>query len=152
MIDESVMEFGNFIDNCAKTPSFLRVFDRAKVNVEETCGAKVFDANIIWTNTQDELHHQIEDKGAEEKLVTVKVLDLPFIHHYSGSKDNYIYESLAKTENSEIFEKTAIKALIEQKWSLTKQRIILFLLLPYLLFLTVLLYYTVFNLEDTSIG
>lgn len=51
MIDESVMEFGNFIDNCAKTPSFLKGFDRAKVEVEETCGAKVFESNTVWTNT-----------------------------------------------------------------------------------------------------
>lgn len=78
----------------------------------------------------------------------MKVLDLPFIHHYKDNKDNYIYRSLAKSENPEIFEKTAIKALIEQKWELTKWSIIYYLLLPYLAFLLVLTYFTALNLED----
>lgn len=142
------MEFGNFIDNCAKTPSFLRVYDRAKVEVEETCGAKVFEANTIWTDTQDEMHVKIEDPKAEEKLVTVKVLDLPFIHHYKSNDDNFIYKSLANTGNQAIFEKTAIKALIEQKWDLTKTKIILYLLIPYIFFLAIVKYFTIWNLED----
>lgn len=91
MIEQEVMEFGNFIENCAKTPSFLKVFDRSNVEVEETCGSKVFDHTTIWDDEAKDLVDKIQDKGAEEKLITVKVLDLPFLHHYENGDDNYIY-------------------------------------------------------------
>ena len=48
MIKSQIMEFALFMDNSAKTPSFLRSIDRAKVSVEDTCGAFVFDANEVW--------------------------------------------------------------------------------------------------------
>lgn len=38
--------------------------------------------------------------------------------------------------------------MIEQKWALTRLHIIKFLLLPYVVFLTVIMYYTLNNLED----
>lgn len=55
MIKTKVLEFGNFIENCAKSPSFLKDFDRATVYIEETCGAKVFESNVIWTNKSEEM-------------------------------------------------------------------------------------------------
>jgi len=39
MIEAKLVEFGPFMDNCAKTPSFLATIDRAKIAYEESCGA-----------------------------------------------------------------------------------------------------------------
>jgi hypothetical protein len=50
MIEEDLVEFADFIENSAKTPSFLYVFDRAKVEIDETCGSYVFETNDVWAN------------------------------------------------------------------------------------------------------
>ena len=48
MIKADLFEFIGFMQKMAKTPSFLQGIDRAIVEVEETCGACVFDTSNVW--------------------------------------------------------------------------------------------------------
>lgn len=52
------MEFADFMENSAKTPSFVKGINRAKVKLETHCGAFVFDYSDIWgTEKEDFVHH-----------------------------------------------------------------------------------------------
>lgn len=86
MITEDLAEFVLFIESCAKTPSFLKSIDRAKLKYEETCGAFVFDENEVWSADPDTFNY--ENKNAEEKIVVFKVVDIPYLHHYTDCNDN----------------------------------------------------------------
>jgi hypothetical protein len=50
MIKEDLFEFADFIENCAKTPSFLKALDRANIKIDKTCGSYVFETNDVWVN------------------------------------------------------------------------------------------------------
>ena len=92
MIEKQLVEFLPFIDNIAKSPSFLSGIDRAKVDVDDTFGAVVFDGNNAWEKSEVEFKQKFEDASIEEeRIVQVKVVDIPYIHHYTDAKDNGIY-------------------------------------------------------------
>ena len=48
MIENSLAEFAQYMDNRAVTPSFLEDFDRSKIEIEESLGAKIFEESEIW--------------------------------------------------------------------------------------------------------
>ena len=48
MLKEEIYELASFMDAFAKTPSFLKNIDKAKVIIEKTCGAKVFTCSTLW--------------------------------------------------------------------------------------------------------
>jgi len=60
-----------------------------------------------------------------------------------------IFQALAETDDPSIFEVITIKAMIEQKWPLTKMKVIWWLLLPYLMTLMIFAVYTCYDLETT---
>ena len=97
MLKKGIYELANFMDAFAKTPSFLKNIYTAKVIIEKTCGAKVFTCSTLWGGQgKGNLEEILNDKNGEEQLITLKVLDLPGVHHYlKKSKDNYIYKQLA---------------------------------------------------------
>ena len=103
------------MDAFAKTPSFLKNIDKAKVRIEKTCGAKVFTSSTLWGGQgEGSLEDILNDPNGEEQLITLKVLDLPGVHHYlKESKDNYIYKQLSDLKDDDIFSSISIKALIE---------------------------------------
>jgi hypothetical protein len=47
-----LIEFIQFIDASAKTPSFLKGIDRAKIEVDDTFGAYVFESTEIWPSSE----------------------------------------------------------------------------------------------------
>ena len=58
------------MDNRAVTPSFLEDFDRSKIVVEESLGAKYFVENEIWTSETEIFKQKFEDKeNGENKLI-----------------------------------------------------------------------------------
>jgi hypothetical protein len=58
MIKKNLFEFLQFMNNMAKTPSFLQGYDRARVEVEETCGACVFDTSNVWPSNIKEYNFE----------------------------------------------------------------------------------------------
>jgi hypothetical protein len=52
MLDQGLLEFVNFMENCAKTPAFLAGYDRAKIDVVEECGAFVFTSTEVWSHDE----------------------------------------------------------------------------------------------------
>jgi hypothetical protein len=54
--------------------------------VEETCGACVFDTSNVWpSNVKD---YNFENKKGEDKLIQLKIVDIPNLHHYIDGSDN----------------------------------------------------------------
>jgi hypothetical protein len=63
------MEFAKFMDNSAKTPSFLKTIDRATIEVDETCGCGVFEIDDVWTTENETTYKKRFESGKEEKLI-----------------------------------------------------------------------------------
>lgn len=83
MIDQQLAEFPLFIESSAKTPSFLKGIDRAKISYEDTCGAFVFDANEVWCKNPANDFAYEDKEGGEDKVVQLKIVDIPLLHHYT---------------------------------------------------------------------
>jgi hypothetical protein len=91
MIRVDLFEFAGFMDNMAKTPSFIQGIDRARVEVEETCGACVFDTSNVWPSNVKDYQFEKEEGQGEDKLVQLKIVDIPNLHHYIDGTDNQIF-------------------------------------------------------------
>ena len=115
MLKEGIFELGDFMKAFAKTPSFMRIIDRAKVKIEKTFGAKVLTCSTLWGGIGvNKIANLVKDEDGEDQLITLKVLDLPEIHHYTKNKDDdYIYKQLANCKDDDIFSSISIKAMIE---------------------------------------
>ena len=90
----------------------MKSIDRAKIIYEDTCGAYVFETDEVWSSNPAKNFNYTNDEG-EDKLVQVKVVDLPYLHHYTNSEDNEIFKALSGTEDTSIFEVLTIKAMVE---------------------------------------
>lgn len=127
----------------------MKGIDRAKIKYEDTCGAFVFDANEVWSqNPATDFKYEDEADG-EDKIVQLKIVDIPKLHHYINGDDNEIFVALSGAEDQKIFDIITIKALIEQKWPLLKDHVMRLLLLPYLMFLLIFTFYTLNDLETS---
>jgi len=77
---------------------------------------------------------------------------LPYIHLGKNVlKNRYniniLFDKLAETENVTVFSYASVKALIEIKWNYIWYRIILFLMIPYNIFVALFTFYTLYDLE-----
>ena len=63
MIENDISEIANFFELAAKTPSFLIPHDIARVNIDDTCGAKVFDIDSLWSSKESDIKDKINDEG-----------------------------------------------------------------------------------------
>ena len=52
ILEEELIGVGDFIESCAKTPSFLAGYDRARVEVEDSCGSYVFTYTDVWAHDE----------------------------------------------------------------------------------------------------
>lgn len=68
-------------------------------------------------------------------------MDIPNIHTYKSEMANKFFEAIAETEDMEIFNKKAIKKIIEYKWPLTREYTVKKLFVPFVLFLAFYLVY-----------
>ena len=148
------------MDRALKLPSFLREYERGCVPLDNNFGALFIEVDDIWSGeAKEEIERVVvreKKNGTEERLINVKVLDVPYCGNFEGEdsqkkgESSGIFRQLAETKNQEIFQKTAIKALIESKWPPVRQEIINWLLYPYLLFMGVFTMYTVMDLESSD--
>lgn len=92
ILSQKLIEFGDFMLSCAKTPSFLMGYDREKVKVEESCGAFVFSYTDIWASNEKDLTSIFKNENEDEKLISVKILDIPLLHTYDSKlREESIY-------------------------------------------------------------
>lgn len=82
MIKSGLSEISNFFAQIAKSPSFLSQIDRAKVEIDDTCGAKVIDVDSLWSSDPTQITSRLEEKGKESQMVNLRVINLPKIHHF----------------------------------------------------------------------
>lgn len=133
----------------SKMPSVLTQVNVAKVNPDYI---SILTTDQLWNISENEIENSLnKSRGDETKKVDVRVLDVPYIHLGKNiSKGRYninlIFEKLADIDNADIFSLPSIKALIELKWFYIKSRIIVFLMLPYVMFLTFFSFYTIYDL------
>ena len=87
MIVNDIPEITNFFQKAAKTNLILNQYDRASMKICQIQGAKVIDVDSVWNldkifyknKSQDKI--QNTEKKDEEDIITVKILDLPFVHY-----------------------------------------------------------------------
>jgi len=66
----------------------LKEYDRARVDIEETCGAFVFEQTDVWANNGGVFKDKFTIDGVDEQLTSIKIIDLPLIHHFTCNNDN----------------------------------------------------------------
>jgi hypothetical protein len=77
-------------------------------------------------------------------------MDIPELH-FSQNRNgrdnvNKIFDVLYDFKNNDVFESESIKTLIEVRWARLKPRIIIFELLPYIVYMAVFYVYTIYDL------
>ena len=60
MIKNDISQISYFFKQSAKTPSFLSFIDRARVNIDSDCGAKVIAVESVWSSDDKFLTKLIE--------------------------------------------------------------------------------------------
>lgn len=61
IINLKLIEFSDFMLGCAKTPSFLKIYDRERVKVRKDCGAQVFSYTEVWPSNEQDFISQFKD-------------------------------------------------------------------------------------------
>lgn len=61
---------------------------------------------------------------------------------------NSIYDKFSENNNIDVFSNDAIKALIEVRWEFIKNRIIIFLMIPYIIYMGLVMSYIIEDLES----
>jgi len=79
--------------------------------------------------------------------MTIKVFDLPRLHHFNNKRGRNLVEALSETEDLSIFDREFIQALLEYQWPLIKVNIMRDLFIPYIIFLMVFSYFSIHYFE-----
>jgi hypothetical protein len=90
------MEFGQFMENSAKTQSFMGGLDRAKVKFDGSLGVIVFEKTEVWFKENEDEFKALFENGDDDKLVSVKILDIPYLHLINDEVNDNIFKEIRK--------------------------------------------------------
>lgn len=79
--------------------------------------------------------------------MTVQVFDFPELHHFSNRTGKEVILALSEQEDLSIFDQHYVQALLEYQWPAVKYVLIKSLMLPYLFYLFVFNYYSLYLFE-----
>ena len=74
-----------------------------------------------------------------EEDINLTIIDLPEIHAFKNSYSHEYYTKLGKITNLDLFENPVIRATIDRRWPLIQNFTSLFLLVPFVIYLSVFL-------------
>jgi len=97
----------------------------------------------IWMDTKD-IEKSLFKESPVEADIRLEFLDLPKLHCYGNKTTTAFFDSLANTDNIELFSNRGIQTIIDYKWKLAKEYTIKRLFVPFLGFMITYFYYSNF--------
>lgn len=147
LVDTVPQALGFYLENREKTTGWVQKYNRGRLEPLPECEFRMA-ANQMWHEDLDAgLRAGMFDEEALEVPLTVRVLDLPEVQKYGSKQADKLLEVLSETENIELFNTAALRAIVEIKWPLVKAAMNKYLLLPYLALLLLFMYYTLYLFE-----
>ena len=77
-----------------------------------------------------------------EQDIKLEFLDLPKLHCYGNKITDTFFDSLANTDNIELFANRAVQTIIDYKWKLAKEYTIKKLFTPFIIFMVLYFAYS----------
>lgn len=89
------------------------------------------------------------DVNKEQKHLpmVVKVFDFPKLHHFGNHFGRRMMAALSESDDTSIFDRAFVQAILEYQWPAVRQAIISDLFLPYVVFFAVFNYYALYWFE-----
>lgn len=125
---------------------------------DEDVGFGVYSNPLIHIDT-NELEQKLFQRESymEKKLdankeqkhlpMVVKVFDFPKLHHFGNHFGRRLMAALSESDDTSIFDRAFVQAILEYQWPAVRQAIISDLLLPYVLFFLIFNYYALYWFE-----
>ena len=77
-----------------------------------------------------------------ENDLSIKIIDFPEVATFLGDNSTNFMEALAEIDTLAFFENSTIRAIIDFKWPLSRYYIILFLFVPFLIYLALYIFFS----------
>lgn len=112
-----------------------------------------FFASSLITIDQDEFDRKIfevtEDDQEDKKRLPlqISVFDFAQLHHFDNKTEEALFEALADSDESELFEVKFVQALLEFKYPAIREPFLKWLMAPFVLFLAMFCYYSMVHFE-----
>jgi len=147
IIEEGLPSFVDYLDSRLQQTSQIVKLKKGCIRVSNTTGISVAP---FWLLPRD--MQKILQPAPIEQEIRLEFVDIPNIHCYDSEMGDNFFAALAGTDEMEIFEKKAIKRVIELKWPLTREYTIKRLFFPFVLFLSYYLIYMnwIFYMREES--
>mmetsp|Transcript_29225 Transcript_29225/g.28289 ORF Transcript_29225/g.28289 Transcript_29225/m.28289 type:complete len:210 (-) Transcript_29225:829-1458(-) len=152
IIKADINKFCKFLDSRSKQLSFLETIDEGNVMNDKVT---VFTETNLWQIDEKHLFNQTCEKGkfttdflnwCDLGPIDLMVSDIKNIHkplrYKNQDRMNLIFDELQKNGTLESYALPTIKSLIEVRWATILWKMVLFLVLPYFIFLGLFTTYT----------
>jgi hypothetical protein len=80
------------------------------------------------------------------------VFDIPKMHHFTNRVGRELFNKIANSDDTQLFDQLFVQALIEYQWPPVRAVIIRSLLVPYLVFLICFSCYSIYFFEQLDKG
>ena len=113
----------------------------------------VFFASSLITIDQDDLDKKIfevtDDEPEDKKRLPlqISVFDFAQLHHFDNKTEEALFEALADTDESELFEVKFVQALLEFKYPAIREPFLKWLMAPFVFLLLIFCYYSMVHFE-----
>lgn len=82
--------------------------------------------------------------------MTMFVSDLPNLHQFGNENCIKLLETMAETENPELFENASLRAIVERAFPVVRNVVIKKLFVPYILFVMMFMIYSTYTYEELA--
>ncbi|CDW91027.1 wd-40 repeat protein [Stylonychia lemnae] len=144
LIIKGLQKTNYFLDKRFKMTPMLKNFDRERLRILKEIDFSFTGTNTFWFDQKQtiEQNQDLFDENEIQIPTKVMVLDIPNVINQSQNKDLNIFTALRTTEQMEIFESEAVRAIIEYAWPITRKAIIKWMMIPSMVFLVFFMFYT----------
>lgn len=78
----------------------------------------------------------------KEDNITLTVIDIPEVHCFQEENGDRFFNALSEVKDLDLFSNPVLMAIIDHKWLLIRRYTMIFLFLPFLLYLGVFVFYS----------
>mmetsp|Transcript_29226 Transcript_29226/g.28305 ORF Transcript_29226/g.28305 Transcript_29226/m.28305 type:complete len:160 (-) Transcript_29226:315-794(-) len=155
IIKSDINRFCKFLDSRSKKLSFLENIDQGNVINDKVT---VFTEHNLWQIDEKHLMDQTYEtkkfmagymKLADIGPIDLKVSDIKEIHkpvkYHSKDRLNLIFDELQRDGNNDSYALPTIKSLIEVRWDAIWIKMVVFVVIPYIIFLV---FFSIYTLTD----
>jgi hypothetical protein len=125
-----------YLDSRLLQTHHLKKFKKGMIRITKSTGTSVAP---FWISPAD--MSKVLQPAPIEQEIRLDFVDMPNVHSYDNENAIEFFEAIAKTEDMDIFDRKAIRKMIEYKWPLTREYTVKKLFIPFIFFLSFYLVY-----------